>query len=198
MNFNLNGDEFKSQSVVIFNNGEAGKVENVSIKIEKRKVDEPDNAPDFKVIFTDHNNASVNLGIYYPNEQSTEGQTKMTVGKCLAIARSVLGDDYVFPEVKSTKEAVDACMSLTAKAQEGAKVNVFVTYGTNGAPKKYIGVYKNFDFIEAAGTVGSKLRRTNKPAPEKLQYNDLMERVVEDSEDSTTTSNSTAKAELDW
>jgi len=197
MNFNLNGDEFKSQSVVIFNNGEAGKVENVSIKIEKRKVDEPDNAPDFKVIFTDNSNASVNLGIYYPNEQSTEGQTKMTVGKCLAIARSVLGDEYVFPEVKSTKEAVDACMSLTAKAQENAKVNVFVTYGTLGAPKKYIGVYKNFDFIESAGTVGSKLRRTNNPAPEKLQYNDLMERIVEDSEESTTT-NSTSKAELDW
>ena len=197
MNFNLNGDEFKSQSVVIFNNGEAGKVENVSIKIEKRKVDEPDNAPDFKVIFTDENNASVNLGIYYPNEQSTEGQTKMTVGKCLAIARAVLGNEYIFPEVKSTKEAVDVCMSLTAKAQENAKVNVFVTYGTVGAPKKYIGVYKNFDFIEAVGTVGSKLRRTNNPLPEKSQYNDLMERIVEDAVESNT-STTTPKDEILW
>ena len=197
MDFNLNGEEFKSQSIVIFNNGEAGKVENVSIKVEKRKVDEPDNAPDFKVIFTDNNNASVNLGIYYPNEQSTEGQTKMTVGKCLAIARAVLGNEYVFPEVKSTKEAVDVCMSLTAKAQENAKVNVFVTYGTVGAPKKYIGVYKNFDFIEAVGTVGSKLRRTNNPLPEKSQYNDLMERIVEDAVESNT-STTTPKDEILW
>ena len=197
MDFNLNGEEFKSQSVVIFNNGEAGKVENVSIKVEKRKVDEPDNAPDFKVIFTDNNNASVNLGIYYPNEQSTEGQTKMTVGKCLAIARAVLGNEYIFPEVKSTKEAVDVCMSLTAKAQENAKVNVFVTYGTVGAPKKYIGVYKNFDFIEAVGTVGSKLRRTNNPLPEKSQYNDLMERIVEDAVESNT-STTTTKDEILW
>lgn len=197
MDFNLNGEEFKSQSVVIFNNGEAGKVENVSIKVEKRKVDEPDNAPDFKVIFTDNNNASVNLGIYYPNEQSTEGQTKMTVGKCLAIARAVLGNEYIFPEVKSTKEAVDVCMSLTAKAQENAKVNVFVTYGTVGAPKKYIGVYKNFDFIEAVGTVGSKLRRTNNPLPEKSQYNDLMERIVEDAVEGDT-STTTAKDEILW
>ncbi len=197
MDFNLNGEEFKSQSVVIFNNGEAGKVENVSIKVEKRKVDEPDNAPDFKVIFTDNNNASVNLGIYYPNEQSTEGQTKMTVGKCLAIARAVLGNEYIFPEVKSTKEAVDVCMSLTAKAQENAKVNVFVTYGTVGAPKKYIGVYKNFDFIEAVGTVGSKLRRTNNPLPEKSQYNDLMERIVEDAVEGNT-STTTTKGEILW
>jgi len=197
MDFNLNGEEFKSQSVVIFNNGEAGKVENVSIKVEKRKVDEPDNAPDFKVIFTDNNNASVNLGIYYPNEQSTERQTKMTVGKCLAIARAVLGNEYIFPEVKSTKEAVDVCMSLTAKAQENAKVNVFVTYGTVGAPKKYIGVYKNFDFIEAVGTVGSKLRRTNNPLPEKSQYNDLMERIVEDAVEGNT-STTTPKDEILW
>lgn len=197
MDFNLNGEEFKSQSVVIFNNGEAGKVENVSIKVEKRKVDEPDNAPDFKVIFTDNNNASVNLGIYYPNEQSTEGQTKMTVGKCLAIARAVLGNEYIFPEVKSTKEAVDVCMSLTAKAQENAKVNIFVTYGTVGAPKKYIGVYKNFDFIEAVGTVGSKLRRTNNPLPEKSQYNDLMERIVEDAVEGNT-STTTPKDEILW
>lgn len=197
MDFNLNGEEFKSQSVVIFNNGEAGKVENVSIKVEKRKVDEPDNAPDFKVIFTDNNNASVNLGIYYPNEQSTEGQTKMTVGKCLAIARAVLGNEYIFPEVKSTKEAVDVCMSLTAKAQENAKVNVFVTYGTVGAPKKYIGVYKNFDFIEAVGTVGSKLRRTNNPLPDKSQYNDLMERIVEDAVEGNT-STTTTKGEILW
>ena len=197
MDFNLNGEEFKSQSVVIFNNGEAGKVENVSIKVEKRKVDEPDNAPDFKVIFTDNNNASVNLGIYYPNEQSTEGQTKMTVGKCLAIARAVLGNEYIFPEVKSTKEAVDVCMSLTAKAQENAKVNVFVTYGTVGAPKKYIGVYKNFDFIEAVGTVGSKLRRTNNPLPEKSQYNDLMERIIEDVVE-VLPSTTTTKDEILW
>lgn len=198
MDFNLNGEEFKSQSVVIFNNGEAGKVENVSIKVEKRKVDEPDNAPDFKVIFTDDNGASVNLGIYYPNEQSTEGQTKMTVGKCLAIARAVLGNEYIFPEVKSTKEAVDVCMSLTAKAHEGARVNIFVTYGTVGAPKKYLGVYKNFDFIEAAGTVGSKLRRTNNPLPEKSQYNDLMERIVEDSNEDSATLNTTPKDEIVW
>jgi ABC-type histidine transport system ATPase subunit len=175
--FDLNGDEFKSQSVAIFNNGVAGKVDNVSIKIEKKKADDADNAPDYRVIFSDAI-GSVNLGIYYPSEQSTEQQIKLTVGKTLAIARAVLGDDYVFPNVSTAKEAIDTCMKLVNKEQEDAKVNIFVTYGTQGNPKGYLGVYKNFDFIEKAGTVNSKLRLTKNPA--KPQYNDLLERVEPD------------------
>jgi len=175
--FDLNGDEFKSQSVAIFNNGVAGKVDNVSIKIEKKKADDADNAPDYRVIFSDAI-GSVNLGIYYPSEQSTEQQIKLTVGKTLAIARAVLGEDYVFPNVSTAKEAIDTCMKLVNKEQEDAKVNIFVTYGTQGNPKGYLGVYKNFDFIEKAGTVNSKLRLTKNPA--KPQYNDLLERVEPD------------------
>ena len=43
--FNLNGEEFKSQTVAIFNNGEAGKVDNVNINVAKKTVEDPDNAP---------------------------------------------------------------------------------------------------------------------------------------------------------
>jgi hypothetical protein len=38
-------------------------------------------------------------------------------------------------------------MKLVNKEQEDAKVNIFVTYGTQGNPKGYLGVYKNFDGI---------------------------------------------------
>jgi hypothetical protein len=184
MSFNLNGEEFKSQSVVIFNNGEAGKVENVAINVEKKTADMADNAPDYKVIFTDNNKAQVNMGIYYPtpnaqfDDAKNESLAKLSVGKVLSIARSVLGKDYEFPAVNSTKEAVDICMKLTAQNAASKKVNVFVTYGTMGSPKKYLGIYKNFDFIEEAGASPSRLRQTSNPS--KPQYNDLMERVVED------------------
>lgn len=177
--FDLNGDEFKSQSVAIFNNGVAGKVDNVSIKVEKKKADDADNAPDYRVIFSDAI-GSVNLGIYYPTAQSTEQQIKLTVGKVLAIARAVMGEAYVFPNVTSANEAIDLCMKLVNKEQDTAKVNIFVTYGNQGNPKGYLGVYKNFDFIEAAGTVNSKLRATKNPA--KPQYNDLLERLEPDTE----------------
>lgn len=175
--FDLNGDDFKSQSVAIFNNGVAGKVENVSIKVDKKKADDADNAPDYKIIYSDAI-GSVNMGIYYPTSESTEQQVKLTVGKVLAIARAVMGEDYVFPDVSSAQEAIDLCMKLVNKAQETAKVNIFVTYGTQGSPKGYLGVYKNFDFIEAAGTTVSKLRLTRNPS--KPQYNDLLEKIEAD------------------
>jgi hypothetical protein len=184
MSFNLNGEEFKSQGTVIFNNGEAGKVENVAISVEKKTADMADNAPDYKVIFTDNNKAQVNMGIYYPtpnaqfDDAKNESLAKLSVGKVLSIARSVLGKDYEFPPVNSAKEAVDVCMKLTAQNAANKKVNVFVTYGTMGSPKKYLGIYKNFDFIEEAGASPSRLRQTSNPS--KPQYNDLMERVVED------------------
>ena len=36
---NLNGSEFNSPVVAIFNNGVAGRVDNVSISVEKRKLE---------------------------------------------------------------------------------------------------------------------------------------------------------------
>ena len=177
MSFDLNGSEFKSQTVAIFNNGVAGKVENVNISVEKKRSDEADNAPDFKIFFTD-NTGSINMGLYYPTEQSTDSQAKTLVSKALAIARAVMGEDYVFDAVSTAKEAIDLCMKLVAKNFEDAKVNIFVTYGTISKPKSYLGVYKTFDFIEKSGTTPSKLRTTRNP--KKPEFDDLMERLEAD------------------
>lgn len=175
--FNLNGEDFKSKSFSIFNNGVAGKVENVSISIDKKQPTDADNAPDYKVNFIDEN-GSVNMGIYYPSSDATEQQVKTQVSKALSITRAIMGNDYVFDTVSNAKEAIDLCMKISKKNSEGAKVNVFVTYGTLGTPKKYLGVYKVFDFIEQGGASPSKLRRTSNPA--KPQYNDLMEAIEQD------------------
>lgn len=175
--FNLNGEDFKSKSFSIFNNGVAGKVENVSVSIDKKQVTDADNAPDYKINFTDAN-GTVNMGIYYPSSDATEQQVKTQISKALAITRAIMGDDYIFESVSSAKEAIDLCMKVSKKNSEEAKVNVFVTYGTLGTPKKYLGVYKVFDFIEKAGSTPSKLRRTSNPA--KPQYNDLMEAIEAD------------------
>ena len=190
---NLNGNEFKSQSVAIFNNGIAGKVENVSIAVEKKKSDDPDMAPDYKIIFTD-DIGSINMGIYYPTDQSTDQQIKLTVGKVLAITRAVMGDEHVFPEVSSAKEAIDVCLKLVNKNQETAKVNVFASYGTQDKPKNYLGVYKNFDFVEKAGTTPSKLKVTRNP--NRPQYNDLLERIEADAPKESAVE--TAASDEDW
>ena len=174
---NLNGSEFNSPVVAIFNNGVAGRVDNVSISVEKRKLEDPDNAPAYKVIFTD-DLGSVNMGLYYPTEESTESQNKILAQKCSDITKAVMGDDFVFPEFGSYKEMVDGCMKTIAQNSEGAKVNVFVTYGSMGYPKNYLGIYKNFNFIEKTGSVPTKLRLSKNP--NKPQYDDLLERVMQD------------------
>ena len=175
---NLNGSEFNSPVVAIFNNGVAGRVDNVSISVEKRKLEDPDNAPAYKVIFTD-DLGSANMGLYYPTEESTESQNKILAQKCSDITKAVMGDDFVFPEFGSYKEMVDGCMKTIAQNSEGAKVNVFVTYGSMGYPKNYLGIYKNFNFIEKTGSVPTKLRLSKNP--NKPQYDDLLERIMQDS-----------------
>jgi hypothetical protein len=136
---NLNGSEFNSPVVAIFNNGVAGRVDNVSISVEKKKPEDSDNSPAYKVIFTDAT-GSINMGIYYPTEQSTDTQKQMLAQKCSDLVKSVMGDDFVFPEFPNYNELVDQCMRIIAQNCSEAKVNVMATYGTAGAPKKYLGV----------------------------------------------------------
>ena len=128
------------------------------------------------------------MGIYYPtknemyDDAKNESLAKLNVGRVLSIAKSVLGNDYVFPNstkegiFEIAKELVDILMKLTAQNCEGKKVNIFATYGSVSKPKSYLGVYKNFDFIEAFGANPSRLRVTKKGN----QYDDQMERILED------------------
>jgi hypothetical protein len=175
---NLNGSEFNSPVVGIFNNGVAGRVNNVAISVEKMvKVDMMDKNPDYRVIFTD-DIGSINLGIYYPGEQSTDSQNKILAQKCADIVKAVAGDAFVFPEFGSYKELVDGCMKIVASNCDGKLVNVMATYGTMGQPKKFLGIYKNFNFIEAAGATPTRIKVSRNP--NKPEYDDLFDRIVED------------------
>ena len=48
--FDLNKKEAGS---AVFNNGVAGKAVGVTVTVEKRKVDEPDSYPDYKLVVSD-------------------------------------------------------------------------------------------------------------------------------------------------
>jgi hypothetical protein len=177
MGIDLNGSEYNSPVVGIFNNGQAGKVNGVKVSVEKKGIADSDNAPAYKVLFTDEI-GSINMGLFYPTEQSTDSQNKLLAGKCADLVKAVMGVDYVFPQYNSYNELLDGCMTILSQNAEGKLVNVFATYGTKGAPKKFLGVYKNFNFVEGADVKASALRQTINP--NKEQYDDLMERIVED------------------
>jgi len=172
--FDLNGNDF--QESTIFNNGKAGLVKNVSISIEKKQGE--GNTPDYKLIAKDAL-GTINVGFYYvtPNSSKTEEQNnqyeKQQVSRIVHLAIAVIGKSYPFPAVSSSKEAYDVLFDLLIKNCNGRKFNIFTTYGTANRPSKYLS-FRYFSFIEPA---------ENEVTTLFTKAGDLLERVVEDSND---------------
>lgn len=183
--FNLNErSAMGSGNIVVFNNGIAGKVEDVKVEVSKRRADEPDNYPAFKVTFTDKNSAQMNQGFYEftKNEmKSEEDNAKMsgyTIDRILSIAQAVVPEGFVYPDiaetgnlVEDTNKAMNVIFNIIKENENNSLVNVFATYGTKQKPSKYLNL-RYFNFIEKAGNTGySRLIEKG---------DDCMERMTED------------------
>jgi hypothetical protein len=176
----LNGVDFAEKVVKVFNNGVGGKVDNVTIKVEKKSLDGHVNAPDYNVVFTDSEGASASAGFYY------EGNEQILISRALHVGRAVLGAEYKFPPAENTKDALNKIMKLIKDNSEGKLFNTFCTYGNaNYKPSQYLNI-RFFDFIEPADTENTRLRVKN---------GDLLEKVAQDA---PTTKASDAGADDDW
>ena len=175
--FNLNDASFGGGATV-FNNGNTGKVENVKMTVAKKTVADPDNGPEYKLIFTDTTGAQLNTGFYYhkDNEMADEKRNRdmetWLVSRVLSAAKAVVPSDFVFPEVSSSKEALDSLFKIIKDNCEGKLVNVYLTYGTTSKPSQYLGT-RYFNFVEAADTPANMTRL-------KPSNTDLMEKLVAD------------------
>ena len=170
--FDLNGEDFQEKEVKrIFNNGNGGKVNNVTIsKVEKKQIGEAPAAPDYRIFFADEGGAEVNIGFW--REAKDDTSAKRELGRLVHIARAVLGKDYVFPSIGSYTEGVDTLSKLIATNSSGKAFNLFVAYGNEGYPKKYLTI-RYFDFIETADTPESESRLF-------VKKNDLLSPITED------------------
>jgi hypothetical protein len=172
----LNSKQFNSVSK-IFNDGNAGKVDNVTLDVEKKKAGDNEKAPDYKLIVKDEAGNTINAGFYYPTkdpsktEEANQKYANMQVSRVVHIARAVVGKDYDFPAVKSVKEAYDTLFKIIKDEAGEKKFSVFVTYGSKTYAKKFLEL-RFFNFIEPAGTTPSRLKPTD---------SDLMERINPDS-----------------
>lgn len=145
MNFNLN--EKSAAGVTVFNNGVAGKVENVSITVEKRRADEPDSYPTYKLVVEDGSGATpLNQG-FYINESDDESRQTMTYQRVKSIADAVVDENFVYPEVNGYMDAMSTLFKVIKDNADGKKVSVFTTYGYDKKPSKYLGL-RMFDFIQ--------------------------------------------------
>lgn len=175
--FNLNDKSFDG-GVAIFNGGIAGKVNNVSFNVERKKSTDIDTAPDYKVIYKDETGSMINQGFYYHKDNAMNSEQKnkdnegYLVGRVLSIAKAILPKDFIFEQFNTSKEAIDYLFKLISDNCQGKTVNIFTTYGTVTKPSQYLGL-RYFNFIEAVDTQVSRLVKNN---------TDQMERIVPDSQ----------------
>lgn len=168
MNFNLNLNDNSLLSNGIFNNGEAGRVENVTLSLTRKGANEPGNLPDVKFNYTDGAGGTVNDGYYRfavdharTNEEN-EKSARLKFGRLMAIASCVIPENFQFPDTTGmTPEQIENVLlnTIEGNATPDKKVNIFVNYGRKNSPSKYLRV-RNFNFIEKAGTTeqASRLR----------------------------------------
>ena len=175
--FNLNDASFGGGATV-FNNGNTGKVENVKMSVTRKTATDPDNSPDFKLIFTDTTGGQINTGFYYhkDNEMADEKRNRdmetWLVSRVLSAAKAVVPTDFTFPEVTTSKEALNSLFKIINDHAANTLVNVYVTYGTTAKPSQYLST-RYFNFVENANTPASMTRL-------KPSANDMMEKLVAD------------------
>jgi hypothetical protein len=185
--FNLNDASFGG-GVTVFNNGNAGKVESVRMSVVKKTATDPDNGPDYKLIFTDVTGGQVNQGFYYHKDNELYDSKRNAdlatwlVSRIHSAAKAVVPDDFVFPEVKTAKEAVDSLFKIIKENCEDKLVNTYVTYGTTSKPSQYLGL-RYFNFVESADTPANKTRL-------KPSTNDMMTKLVADAPSTDGSANS--------
>lgn len=177
---NLNDNSFdQGSNVAIFNDGNAGAVENVTLTIEKKKADDKENAPDYKLVFSDSKGGSCNTALWYVNggtDFNSEAEVIAKQGKVLKhLAHAVLGAEFQFPEYPNAQAMLDGVMKLVKEGLPNAGTfRVFANYGSTMSVKKYIQPRSWVPFMESMSVSAD----TTRLIPGNI---DAMARLQEDS-----------------
>ena len=192
--YNLNDSNFDAkQGVAIFNDGKAGVVENVSVSVYKKKPEDKENAPDYKLVFKDANGAECATPYWYVKQatqyQTVEDQVRKQGIAMKHIIHAIYGDDFDIPVNATTAEQLlDQSMKVIRDglaSHSGIKFRMFATYGTLNSVKNYIQPRSWVPFIESTTVPLSDTRLKVSPNV------DAMERPVQDE----VAVNTTAKAD---
>ena len=161
----LNSSEFDHKdggSVVVFNKGVAGVVDNVVISVSKKKKEDHEKAPDYKVSFTDSEGGSTDMGLYYVTEATSYSSIDEQIKKQGKVLKHLLhagiSPTFVFPKAENAKQMLDLCMkALKEQSPAGLKFRVMSNYGTKEYPKKFIQARTWVPFIEPMSVTESRL-----------------------------------------
>ena len=174
---NLNDASFDAkEGAVIFNGGNAGIAENVTLSVQKKKPEDKAGSPEYKLTFTDANGGACNSSFWYVDkdtEYSTIAEQIQKQGKVLKhVIHAIYGDGYSFPSFSSAKELLDGCMKIIRDGiGANPKFRVFANYGTKTSVKKYIQPRSWVPFMESmsVASTDSRLKAGDLDAMQRIQ-----------------------------
>jgi hypothetical protein len=166
------------------------------MKVVRKTPEDKEQAPDYKIVFTDSNKGEVNMPFWFitkDTEYRTIQQQIVATGKVLKhLIHAVYGATYVMPSFANEKEMLDACMRLLHEGcSKGGSYRVYTNYGVKTSPKAFIQVRSWVPFCESSSVPVTETR---------LVGSDLenMVRVTADSPTSGSTTTETKKVDDDW
>ena len=156
----LNSTDFDSKS--IFNEGVAGLVNNVTIKVVPATPQEiAEKKPNYNLVFIDQTGAETRKGYYVidrshvlpnvTNQQEEYDKRVKNQGRELKhIILAVHGPAVKFPQFQNEKQMLDMCMQMIHQSPNPAKkYRVFCNYGSPSHPKEFLEVRRFVPFIES-------------------------------------------------
>ena len=158
----LNNSEYEVlEGKVAFNGGQAGVIGNTKASVVKKTAEDHENAPDYKIVFTDKEGGEVNKAIYYPDSDNPKA-TKAMGMIVKHIFHVCKGNKDDLPLFKDYKDMVDSAMILLKGTAPKFKANVSTNYGS-GKPEyqKAFMEVRNFPPFFELDTDVSKTRLFN-------------------------------------
>jgi len=131
----------------IFNNGVAGIVENVRVRVEKKSPEDSEKKPAYRLIIQD-DKGEINEGFYYYKSADENGFKNYQAQKLILLAKGALGEDVKFPAFSTPVEALDQIMIMVAKGSKNKLYRAVATYGTTKRPDAFLGLKSFGSFIQ--------------------------------------------------
>jgi hypothetical protein len=179
---NLNDASFDGkEGAVIFNDGKAGVVENVALAVSKKKPEEKEGSPDYKLTFSDANGGTCNASYWYvtaDTQYATISEQIQKQGKILKhVLHAIYGPGYEIPQFQSATQMLDGCMKLIREGlASGLKFRIFANYGSTQSVKNYIQPRSWVPFVEpmTVDIASTRLKAGNIDAMARLQQDSLV------------------------
>ena len=149
MAINLNDAQYEvAAGVKIFNGGVAGIVNGVKVRVERKKASDADNAPKYKIILKDADDAEMNKGYFEGNDKPEKSDAAK--GFFVKEMKHLAGlFDVKLPDSIETYDGLlDAVMRGVYEKGETI-LNVAVSYGTIDRPKKFLEIGSAFNLVKA-------------------------------------------------